>query len=165
MSVLAVAYAVISGRGMCYPINLLAAGFFPARSTTVQIAAFHWDSLLIATMVHIVCSLLVGLLYGAALPLRVMAFEPIEFVLAPKYLAALVTVPCLSILSNFCGIIAGGIFMYFSTHLSCWVLPMNCKPRRCNTETVEKHLKTGFEPMGRSDNNLPSAESLTFPKL
>ena len=49
--------------------------------------------------------------------LRVMAFEPIEFVLAPKYLAALITVPCLSILSNVCGIFAGAVFMYFSTHL------------------------------------------------
>jgi phospholipid/cholesterol/gamma-HCH transport system permease protein len=50
--------------------------------------------------------------------LRVMALEPIEFVLAPKYLAALITVPCLSILSNACGILAGGVFMFFSTHLS-----------------------------------------------
>jgi len=49
--------------------------------------------------------------------LRVMAFEPVEFVLAPKYLAALITVPCLSIVSNVCGILAGGIFMFFSTHL------------------------------------------------
>jgi phospholipid/cholesterol/gamma-HCH transport system permease protein len=49
--------------------------------------------------------------------LRVMAFEPVEFVLAPKYLAALITVPCLSILANVCGILAGGIFMFFSTHL------------------------------------------------
>jgi len=49
--------------------------------------------------------------------LRVMAFEPLEFVLAPKYLAALITVPCLSILANLCGILAGGIFMFFSTHL------------------------------------------------
>jgi phospholipid/cholesterol/gamma-HCH transport system permease protein len=49
--------------------------------------------------------------------LRAMAFEPIEFVLAPKYLAALITLPCLSILSNVCGIFAGGIFMFFSTHL------------------------------------------------
>jgi phospholipid/cholesterol/gamma-HCH transport system permease protein len=47
-----------------------------------------------------------------------MAFEPIEFVLAPKYLAALIAVPCLNILSNACGILAGGIFMFFSTHLS-----------------------------------------------
>jgi phospholipid/cholesterol/gamma-HCH transport system permease protein len=50
--------------------------------------------------------------------LRVMALEPIEFVLAPKYVAALVTVPCLSIISNVCGILAGGLFMFFSTHLS-----------------------------------------------
>jgi phospholipid/cholesterol/gamma-HCH transport system permease protein len=49
--------------------------------------------------------------------LRVMAFEPVEFVLAPKYLAALITVPCLSIVSNVCGIFAGGLFMFFSTHL------------------------------------------------
>lgn len=50
--------------------------------------------------------------------LRVMALEPIEFVVAPKYLAALVTVPCLSIICNLCGIVAGGLFMFFSTHLS-----------------------------------------------
>jgi len=50
--------------------------------------------------------------------LRVMALEPIEFVLAPKYLAALVTVPCLTIISNVCGILAGGLFMLLSTHLS-----------------------------------------------
>jgi len=50
--------------------------------------------------------------------LRVMALEPIEFVLAPKYLAALITVPCLTVLSNVCGILAGGLFMFFSTHLS-----------------------------------------------
>jgi len=49
--------------------------------------------------------------------LRVMAFDPVEFVLAPKYLAALVAVPCLSIISGVCGIVAGGIFMFFSTHL------------------------------------------------
>ena len=50
--------------------------------------------------------------------LRVMALEPVEFVLAPKYLAALITVPCLSVMSNVFGIFAGGLFMFFSTHLS-----------------------------------------------
>ena len=49
--------------------------------------------------------------------LRVMAFDPIEFVLAPKFLAALIMIPCLSILANVCGILAGWIFMFFSTHL------------------------------------------------
>jgi phospholipid/cholesterol/gamma-HCH transport system permease protein len=50
--------------------------------------------------------------------LKVMAFEPVEFVLAPKFLAALVAVPCLSIVSNLFGILAGGLFMFFSTHLT-----------------------------------------------
>lgn len=49
--------------------------------------------------------------------LRVMAFDPTEFVLAPKFLAALIMIPCLSIFANVCGILAGWIFMFFSTHL------------------------------------------------
>lgn len=49
--------------------------------------------------------------------LRVMAFDPVEFVLAPKFLAALIMIPCLSIFANVCGILAGWIFMFFSTHL------------------------------------------------
>src|SRR6266446_8697200 len=69
MAVLAVLYGIISGHGMWYPINLLSAGFFPARATMAQIAAFHWNAFIIATMVHLICSLLVGLLYGAALPM------------------------------------------------------------------------------------------------
>ena len=50
--------------------------------------------------------------------LRVMALEPVEFLLAPKYLAALISVPCLSVISNVCGIVAGGLFMFFSTRLA-----------------------------------------------
>src|SRR6202158_627868 len=69
MAILAVLYGIISGHGMWYPINLLSAGFFPARVTTEQIATFHWDSLIIATILHLLCSLLVGVLYGAALPM------------------------------------------------------------------------------------------------
>ena len=69
MAVLAVIYGIVSGHGMWYPINLLAAGFFPARTTIEQIAAFHWDALIVATVVHLLCSLLVGLLYGVALPM------------------------------------------------------------------------------------------------
>jgi len=50
--------------------------------------------------------------------LRVMALEPVEFLLAPKYLASLISVPCLSVISNVCGILAGGLFMFFSTRLA-----------------------------------------------
>jgi len=69
MAVLAVLYGIISGHGVWYPINLLSAGFFPARTTLDQIAVFHWDALIIAAVIHLLCSLLVGLLYGAALPM------------------------------------------------------------------------------------------------
>jgi len=69
MALLAVIYGIVSGHGMWYPINLLSAGFFPARTTIEQIAGFHWDALIIATIIHLLCSLLVGLLYGVALPM------------------------------------------------------------------------------------------------
>src|SRR5580693_8683046 len=48
--------------------------------------------------------------------LRTMAIDPIEFVLAPKFLAALIMLPCLTILSNACGILAGGVFMRIATN-------------------------------------------------
>lgn len=69
MAVLAVLYGIISGKGMWYPINLLAAGLIPERWTIAQISAFHWNALIIATIIHLVGSSLVGLLYGAALPM------------------------------------------------------------------------------------------------
>ena len=68
MAVLAMIYGIAGEHGVWYPINLLAAGFFPARNTTGQIAVFHWDSFVIAVAVHLVTSLIVGLLYGAMLP-------------------------------------------------------------------------------------------------
>jgi hypothetical protein len=68
MAVLAVLYGIISGRGMWYPINLLCAGLF-GRTTIAQIAAFHWDELIVASIIHLVSSVLVGLLYGAMLPM------------------------------------------------------------------------------------------------
>jgi len=49
--------------------------------------------------------------------LRTMALDPIEFVLAPKYIAAMIVIPCLSIMSNVFGILAGAAFMYMETNL------------------------------------------------
>jgi phospholipid/cholesterol/gamma-HCH transport system permease protein len=50
--------------------------------------------------------------------LRTMAIDPVEFLLAPKYLAALIVLPCLTILSNACGILAGGLFMRLSAGMA-----------------------------------------------
>jgi hypothetical protein len=69
MAVLAMLYGIVSGHGIWYPINLLSVGFFPTIQTTAQIAAFNGTSLIIASIIHLVTSLLVGLLYGVALPM------------------------------------------------------------------------------------------------
>lgn len=50
--------------------------------------------------------------------LRTMAIDPVEFVLAPKFQAALIVLPCLTIISNACGILAGGLFMRVSTDMA-----------------------------------------------
>lgn len=50
--------------------------------------------------------------------LRTMGLNPIDFVLAPKYLAALIVVPGLVIMSDLFGILAGGAFMLLSTKMT-----------------------------------------------
>jgi hypothetical protein len=71
MALLAMLYGVLSRHGIWYPINLLSAGFFPAAmtETTAQLDAFQLDAFLIAVGIHLVTSLVVGLLYGAMLPM------------------------------------------------------------------------------------------------
>jgi len=71
MAALAMLYGIVSGNGIWYPVNLLAAGFMPSSmtSTTEQLAAFNLTVLLIAIPIHLITSLLVGLLYGAMLPM------------------------------------------------------------------------------------------------
>jgi len=71
MAVLAMVYGLISGNGIWYPVNLLVAGFFPGavHATTAQIAEFRMSALLLAIPIHLITSLLVGLLYGVMLPM------------------------------------------------------------------------------------------------
>ena len=71
MAILAVSYGILNQHSIWYPINLLAAGFFPGvmTQTTSEIAEFHLRMLLIAVPIHLITSLLVGLLYGAMLPM------------------------------------------------------------------------------------------------
>jgi membrane-associated protease RseP (regulator of RpoE activity) len=71
MAVVAMLYGLISQHSIWYPINLLAAGFLPGAmtDTAAKIAAFNLSVFLIATVIHLLTSLLVGLLYGAMLPM------------------------------------------------------------------------------------------------
>jgi hypothetical protein len=91
MAALAIAYGVISHHSVWYPINLLAAGLFPeAENTTAQLTAFQPNYLIVATIIHLLTSLLVGLLYGAMLPM--FPRRPILWggVLAPILWSALI---------------------------------------------------------------------------
>ena len=71
MAVLAVLYGVVKQGSVWYPINLLAAGA-SARIAAMPLEGlrqFHADGLLLAVVIHLLTSLMVGLLYGVMLPM------------------------------------------------------------------------------------------------
>jgi hypothetical protein len=71
MAVLACTYGLVKAGSIWYPINLLAATVY-AQSLNVdpsQLNSFHFGSFAIAVVLHGVGSTLVGLLYGAMLPM------------------------------------------------------------------------------------------------
>lgn len=64
-------YGLVAQHSIWYPVNLLGgAGVAHWRNpSTAQIAAFHWQGLLVAMVIHSIICLLVGLLFGAMLPM------------------------------------------------------------------------------------------------
>src|ERR1700733_2661658 len=71
MAVLACTYGLLKARSIWYPINLLAATVYGQsfKLDPSQLYSFHFDSFAIAVVLHGVGSTLVGLLYGAMLPM------------------------------------------------------------------------------------------------
>jgi hypothetical protein len=71
MAVLACLYGLVNRGSIWYPINLLAATVYSQslRFGKASLSAFHLDSFLLAVLIHLITSLLVGLLYGAMLPM------------------------------------------------------------------------------------------------
>ena len=71
MAVLACLYGLLKQGSIWYPINLLAATAYSEylRFGTASLDAFHLSSFSIAVVIHLLTSLLVGLLYGAMLPM------------------------------------------------------------------------------------------------
>jgi hypothetical protein len=67
----AIIYGLIAHHSIWYPVNLLGgAGVGPSQNiTTAEIATFHPSWLVTAIVIHGVTCLLVGLLYGAMLPM------------------------------------------------------------------------------------------------
>jgi hypothetical protein len=69
MAVLAAVYGLVSGNGIWYPMNLLVAGLLPPAAGDTAIGTFHFQQFLVAVPLHLMISLLVGLLYGVMLPI------------------------------------------------------------------------------------------------
>lgn len=71
MAVLACGYGVMKAGSIWYPINLLAAVIYRETSGLgpAELYSFHADAFGIAFVLHGVVSVLVGLLYGAMLPM------------------------------------------------------------------------------------------------
>ena len=71
MAVLACAYGVLKAGNIWYPINLLAAVVYreSIHLGPEQLYSFHTESFAIALVLHGVVSILVGVLYGAMLPM------------------------------------------------------------------------------------------------
>jgi hypothetical protein len=71
MAVLACIYGFVKAGSIWYPINLLAAAVYgqSLKLGPAQLNSFHADSFAIAVVLHVLVSTLVGLLYGAMLPM------------------------------------------------------------------------------------------------
>ena len=71
MAVLACLYGLLKTGSIWYPINLLAAVVYaPSEVPAIsQLNSFHPGLFFIAVILHLVTSILVGLLYGAMLPM------------------------------------------------------------------------------------------------
>jgi hypothetical protein len=67
----ALLYGIIGFHSIWYPVNLLGGAGVAhwTNPTTAEIASFHLSALIIATIIHAATSVLVGLLYGAMLPM------------------------------------------------------------------------------------------------
>jgi hypothetical protein len=71
MAVLACLYGLLKTGSIWYPINLLAAVVYaPSEVPSAwQLSSFHAGIFFLAVILHLVTSILVGLLYGATLPM------------------------------------------------------------------------------------------------
>ena len=53
--------------------------------------------------------------------LKTMALDPVQALVSPKFLALLVVLPCLTVVADLAGILAGGWFIYTAVGTSLWL--------------------------------------------
>jgi hypothetical protein len=70
MTLPALAYGLLSGHGLWYPVNLVAATIlrYMQTWTTPQVAAFDPPALVVGLAIHLVVATLVGLIFAILLP-------------------------------------------------------------------------------------------------
>ncbi|MEC7501557.1 MAG: hypothetical protein VX970_07500 [Planctomycetota bacterium] len=70
MAVTALSYGLLSGRGIWYPVNLLGGMIIPSIGTWTdeRLGQFHLLSLFLGTIIFVLTSLGVGLMFGILLP-------------------------------------------------------------------------------------------------
>ncbi len=71
MAVVASIYGLVAEGSVWWPINLLAAMAMPGLTDAgpEQLRAFHFGGLIVASIIHVITSALVGLLYAVLLPM------------------------------------------------------------------------------------------------
>lgn len=69
MALLAILYGILRYHSVWYAINLLASIVYIAALPISDLKTFHAPLLIVASLIHLVASLLVGLLYGVMLPM------------------------------------------------------------------------------------------------
>jgi hypothetical protein len=67
----ALLYGYLTQHSIWYAVNLLGGAGVAhwTNAATADIASFHWNGLITATVIHAAISVLIGLLYGAMLPM------------------------------------------------------------------------------------------------
>jgi hypothetical protein len=70
MPIPALAYGLLSGHGLLFPINLLAGILIPGISgaTEAELERFHFGALILAIIIHAALSITFGLLFGVISP-------------------------------------------------------------------------------------------------
>jgi hypothetical protein len=81
MPVPALLWGLFSGHGLLYPVNLLAGMVLPGvgRMTVSELMQFHGRLLLVALIIHIAMSVVIGLIYGVLLPTLPSVPRPIAW--------------------------------------------------------------------------------------
>ena len=81
MPVPALLWSLFSGHGLWYPVNLLAGMLLPGvgQMTLEELKQFHASLLLVALVVHMMMSAVIGLIYGVLLPTLPSVPRPIAW--------------------------------------------------------------------------------------